>query len=99
VETSAVLLRTARERAGLSQSDLARRSGIAQSVVSAYEAGRRQPALPTLAKMVEATGHTLAITLQRSDPSVRAWIQTVIATTRRASRMVTASRWLVEGGG
>ena len=99
METSAVLLRTARERAGLSQSDLARRSGIAQSVVSAYEAGRRQPALPTLAKMVEATGHTLAITLQRSDPSVRAWIQTVIATTRRASRMVTASRSLVEGGG
>lgn len=66
-----MLLRTARESAGLSQSDLARRSGVAQSVVSAYEAGKRQPALPTLAKLIAATGHTMAITLERSDASVR----------------------------
>ncbi|HET6910978.1 MAG TPA: helix-turn-helix transcriptional regulator, partial [Mycobacteriales bacterium] len=57
------LLRTARERAGLSQSELARRSGVAQSVVSAYEAGKRQPALPTLSKLIAATGHTLAMNL------------------------------------
>jgi predicted nucleotidyltransferase/DNA-binding XRE family transcriptional regulator len=71
VEASSVLLRTARARAGLSQTDLARRSGLAQSVVSAYEAGKREPALPTLSKLIAATGHTLAITLERSDPSVR----------------------------
>lgn len=71
MESSAALLRAARERAGLSQSELARLSGVAQSVVSAYEAGKRQPALTTLAKLVAATGHTLAIGLERSDPSVR----------------------------
>lgn len=71
VSSGAELLRTARQAAGLSQTELARRSGVAQSVVSAYEAGKRQPALPTLSKLIEATGHTLAIGLQRSDSSVR----------------------------
>ncbi|MDP9397101.1 MAG: helix-turn-helix transcriptional regulator, partial [Actinomycetota bacterium] len=46
---AAALLREARERAGLSQLELGRRAGVAQSVISAYESGRRQPALPTLA--------------------------------------------------
>jgi uncharacterized protein len=69
--TSGELLRAAREGAGLSQTELARRSGVAQSMVSSYEAGKRQPALATLSKLIEATGHTLALSLQRSDPSVR----------------------------
>lgn len=58
---SADLLRTARQRARLSQTDLARRAGIAQSVISAYESGRREPSLPTLTRLIEATGHELAI--------------------------------------
>jgi predicted nucleotidyltransferase/DNA-binding XRE family transcriptional regulator len=68
---SGELLRTAREDAGLSQTELARRSGVPQSMVSSYEAGKRQPALATLSKLIEATGHTLSLSLQRSDPSVR----------------------------
>lgn len=71
MEASGELLRTARARSGLSQTELARRSGVAQSVVSAYEAGKRQPALPTLSKLVAATGHRLAISLERSDPAIR----------------------------
>jgi predicted nucleotidyltransferase/DNA-binding XRE family transcriptional regulator len=58
---SASLLRVAREQSHLSQSDLARRAGVAQSVISAYESGRREPSLRTLARLVEATGHELAI--------------------------------------
>jgi uncharacterized protein len=58
---SADLLRAARQRARLSQTDLARRAGIAQSVISAYESGRREPSLPTLTRLIEATGHELAI--------------------------------------
>lgn len=69
--TSGDLLREAREDAGLSQTELARRSGVAQSMVSSYEAGKRQPALSTLSRLIEATGHTLSLSLQRSDPSVR----------------------------
>ncbi len=58
---SADLLRVARRRARLSQTDLARRAGVAQSVISAYESGRREPSLPTLNRLIEATGHELAI--------------------------------------
>jgi predicted nucleotidyltransferase/DNA-binding XRE family transcriptional regulator len=65
------VLRDARSRAGLSQSELARRAGVPQSVVSEYEAGKRQPALPTLARLVAATGHELTLGLERRDPSVR----------------------------
>jgi hypothetical protein len=66
-----VLLRDARSRAGLSQSELARRAGVPQSVVSEYEAGKRQPALPTLVRLVAATGHELTLGLERRDPTVR----------------------------
>jgi len=55
------LIRSARRRAGLTQSDLARRAGVAQPVVSAYENGRREPGLVMLTKLIEATGHAVVI--------------------------------------
>jgi predicted nucleotidyltransferase/DNA-binding XRE family transcriptional regulator len=54
-------MRDARRRAGLTQTELARRAGISQSVVSAYESDHRQPALSTLAVLIEATGFDLDI--------------------------------------
>ena len=62
--TAGALLRRARLRAGLSQDQLARAAGVTQSVISAYESGRRQPALPTLARLVEASGARLTVDLQ-----------------------------------
>lgn len=62
------VLRDARERAHLSQADVARRAGVAQSVVSAYESGRRAPSVSTLERLVAATGHRMVIELRR-DPS------------------------------
>lgn len=59
--SSGTLLRIARTRAGLTQTELARRAGTTQSVVSAYEADRRQPALTTLAALVEAAGLELEV--------------------------------------
>lgn len=55
------VLREARKRAGLSQAELARRAGMAQPVISAYENGRREPGLSMLAKLVRATGHDLVV--------------------------------------
>jgi len=63
------ILRTARERSGLSQAELARRAGIAQSVISVYENGRRQPSVPTLARLTRLTGHELMLTI-RSQPQL-----------------------------
>lgn len=69
--TSGQLLRAARLRAGLTQVALARRAGVAQSVISAYESGHRQPALPTLTALVNAAGFELDMRLRRRDPLSR----------------------------
>ncbi len=59
-----MLLRSARQRARLTQSQLAERAGVTQSVISAYEAGRRQPSLPTLSALIAATGYELDLQLR-----------------------------------
>ena len=59
------VLRDARKRARLSQTDVARRAGVAQSVVSVYESGRREPSIRTLERLVAATGHRMVIQLER----------------------------------
>lgn len=61
VHPAAEVLRTARRQAGLSQAALAARSGVSQSVISVYEAGRRQPSIPMLANLVEAAGCDLEL--------------------------------------
>ena len=71
VTSSAEVLRDARRRAGLTQASLAERAGVTQSVISAYESGHRQPALRTLAALVDATGFELDLQLRlphRLDP-------------------------------
>jgi uncharacterized protein len=64
-EMAGALLRRARTSAGLSQAELAARAGVTQSVISAYESGHRQPALPTLAALIEAAGYELMIDFRR----------------------------------
>jgi predicted nucleotidyltransferase len=53
----------------LTQAELARRAGVTQSVISAYESGARQPSLPTLARLVAATGLELAIGVRKPAPA------------------------------
>lgn len=59
---ASTLLRQARRAAGLSQRDLARRSGVPQPLISAYEAGRRQPGAEMLLRLLRATGHDVELT-------------------------------------
>ena len=63
-ESSGSLLKRARLETRLSQTELARRADVAQSVISAYESDRREPALSTLTKLVAATGHRLVVGLE-----------------------------------
>jgi predicted nucleotidyltransferase len=49
----------------LSQEELAARAGVTQSVISAYESGHRQPAIPTLAALADAAGYELVMGLRR----------------------------------
>lgn len=53
------LIAQVRRTAGLSQVELARRSGLQQSVLSAYEHGRRQPSVAALARIAAAVGMEL----------------------------------------
>lgn len=61
VSSAGDVLREARKRARLSQTDVARRAGIAQSVISTYESGRREPGVHSLTRLVQATGHRLEL--------------------------------------
>ena len=57
----AELLRTVRRRRGLTQAALARAAGTSPPVISAYEAGRRDPTYGTLRRLIRATGEELEL--------------------------------------
>lgn len=57
----ASLLKDARVRAGLSQQELARRSGTSRTAVSAYEHGHKSPSLETLERLLDAAGFRLEV--------------------------------------
>lgn len=55
-------LRTARRRAGLTQAELAVRSGTSQATLSAYERGSKTPSAATLSRVLAAIGVRLTTT-------------------------------------
>lgn len=57
------LVREARRLAGLSQRELARRAGTAQSVVARVEAGQTSPTVETLRRLLSAAGCELRVEL------------------------------------
>ena len=66
---AASTLRQARLRSGLTQTALAARANISQSVVSAYESSARDPSFETLRKLVAATGFELHMSLAPLAPT------------------------------
>lgn len=83
--TASRALHEARLRAGLSQTELARRAAVTQSVISAYESGARQPSLPVLERLVAATGLQLQLRVRKA-PS------TLVRLTGPLGRKVRAQR-------
>jgi transcriptional regulator with XRE-family HTH domain len=76
LNTWAPLLQEARTRAGLTQRELARRAGTAQSVVARVERGQTSPTLETLARLLAATGFNLNTELVpalTADPLIEAF--------------------------
>ena len=53
------MLRAARRRTGLSQRELARKSGVPQPVIARLESGGAIPRVDTLDKLLRACGETL----------------------------------------
>ena len=69
---AAELLATARERAGMSQRQLAKKARTAQSVVARIELGDTSPSWATLGRLLHAAGFALSAGLKRIhvDPAV-----------------------------
>lgn len=53
------LIRSARERAGLTQAELARTAGTSQPTIARYESGRSEPRASTLERILAACGQRL----------------------------------------
>ena len=66
--TFAERLRSLREMSGLTQSELARKAGCQPSSIAHMEAGRREPSLENLTKIVKALGVTADVLLGTARP-------------------------------
>jgi transcriptional regulator with XRE-family HTH domain len=65
---SSALLQLARLKAGLTQRELAERTGVPVTIISAYERDQRQPTLATLLRLLRAGGFDLRLHLAAYDP-------------------------------
>lgn len=65
-------LKERRERAGLTQAQLAARSGIAQPNISAYESGRRVPTAATVEQLLAALKPSRREAVREARPQIEA---------------------------
>jgi predicted nucleotidyltransferase/DNA-binding XRE family transcriptional regulator len=64
-----ILLRDAREKAGLTQAELAARAATSQSAVARYESGASSPAVSTLERLLGSCGVRLDIRTRKGSPA------------------------------
>jgi transcriptional regulator with XRE-family HTH domain len=94
---SSDLLREARLRAGLTQAELARRSGRPQSTIARWESGRVEPSLESLRETIRACGLELGFTIANYDDSYLPHIERNLALApaerlRRAAQVANVYR-------
>ena len=65
--TATSLVREARQRAGLSQAELAVRAGVPQSTVGPIESGAREPSAALVERLIRAAGFELRVGLGEPD--------------------------------
>ena len=89
---SAALIREARLRAGLTQAELAERTGRDRSVVARWEQGVVAPSVETLIELVRACGFDLPLELIPHDVSGvdRLKKNAMLSPERRVARLLAA---------
>jgi transcriptional regulator with XRE-family HTH domain len=92
------VIREARKRAGISQTELARRLGTKQPVIARWESGSRSPAFADVVRGVRACGLKLDIAIGAEDPGEDALIAQWLRLTpkeclERNLRMLETERW------
>ena len=63
-----LLIREARERAGLTRTELARRARVSPRALASYEAGEAGPRMETARRRIEACGFELRMELAPTSP-------------------------------
>jgi transcriptional regulator with XRE-family HTH domain len=91
--TSQDIVRIARQRAGITQQQLAARSGHPRETIARWEAGAREPSLATLNALVAACDLDLVIHLAPKDPSLEELVadQLALTATERLERLMPAT--------
>lgn len=74
---AAVVIRTARRKAGLTQQELANRAATTQSAVAAYESGAKQPSMTTLNRLVAAADLSVAWALNPARSPVHLTVEAI----------------------
>jgi hypothetical protein len=97
---SASLIREARLRAGLTQTELAERTGRDRSVVARWEQAVVAPSLETLLELIRACGFDLPLELVPYDDDRVARLQKnlLLSPERRVRRLLTAVEQDDSGG-
>ncbi len=86
---SADLIREARLRAGLTQYELAERSGRDRSVIARWEQGTVAPSVETLVELVRACGFELPLELVPLEQPASERLRKNVASLTRAARPAT----------
>jgi transcriptional regulator with XRE-family HTH domain len=87
------IVRIARQRAGITQQQLANRSGHPRETIARWETGAREPSLATLKALVAACDLDLVIHLARKDSSLEELVadQLELTATERLERLMPAT--------
>lgn len=87
---SAALIREARLRAGLSQQDLAAKSGKDRTVIARWEQGVVAPSIDTLVELLRSCGYDIPLELVPYDPDADERIREIqmLSPERRVDRLV-----------
>lgn len=94
------LVKEARRRADLSQAELARRAGMAQSTVARIESGARTPSTSTLERLVRAAGFDIHSELTEAvDPDTISLLESRLQRTpaERLADAVLMTRFVLHG--
>lgn len=96
---SADLIREARLRAGLTQYELAERSGRDRSVIARWEQGTVAPSIETLVELVRACGFDVPLELVPHDPAgaERLRKNALLSPERRVQRYLQARSRTIRG--
>ena len=90
------LIAEIKHASGLSQAELARRSGLQPSVLSAYEHGRRQPSVSALARIAAAAGVELQVSMLSDEAALDRAGKVLIDVIGLADRMPSRRRGELE---